>query len=120
MLTLFRMCDIMADDDKTEASARLALAAAAHLQFVTKQQQQDRQHVQQELADLRAVVHAQQQQLEQVLEPFHQLDNARSPDRPGVGLGLSIARACVQAQGGTLTLSNLPQGGLCATVQLPA
>lgn len=60
------------------------------------------------------------EQLEQVLEPFHQLDNARSPDRPGVGLGLSIARACMQAQGGTLTLSNLPQGGLCATVQLPA
>lgn len=60
------------------------------------------------------------EQLEQVLEPFHQLNSARSPDRPGVGLGLSIARACVQAQGGTLTLSNHPHGGLCATVQLPA
>lgn len=58
-------------------------------------------------------------QLENVFEPFHQLDSARSPDRPGVGLGLSIARECVQAQGGTLVLGNRPGGGLCATVRLP-
>ncbi len=58
-------------------------------------------------------------QLEQVFEPFHQLDSARSPDRPGVGLGLSIARECVQAQGGTLVLTNRPDGGLCATLHLP-
>jgi len=59
-------------------------------------------------------------QLEQVLEPFHQLDSARSPQRSGVGLGLSIARECLQTQGGTLALGNRPGGGLCATLRLPA
>ncbi len=57
-------------------------------------------------------------QLDQVLEPFYQLDGARGPGRGGVGLGLSIARACAQTQGGTLTLNNRPGGGLCATVRL--
>ncbi|MDR6213906.1 ATP-binding protein [Paracidovorax wautersii] len=59
-------------------------------------------------------------QLEQVLEPFHQLDGARGPGRGGVGLGLSIALECAQTQGGTLALHNRAGGGLCATVRLPA
>ncbi|EPN38169.1 ATP-binding protein, partial [Pseudomonas syringae] len=38
----------------------------------------------------------------------------------GLGLGLAIARACVQAHGGELTLENRPPAGLCAVVRLPA
>lgn len=55
----------------------------------------------------------------QVFEPFAQLDAARGPGRSGLGLGLSIAQACVEMQGGSLTLANRPEGGLCACIRLP-
>ncbi|MET0267326.1 MAG: ATP-binding protein [Duganella sp.] len=64
-------------------------------------------------------------ELERVFHPFAQLDPARSRDSgsdhggSGVGLGLSIARSCVEAHGGTLVLSNGSSGGLVATVTLP-
>ncbi|PPT96483.1 two-component sensor histidine kinase [Xanthomonas arboricola pv. juglandis] len=60
--------------------------------------------------------------LEQVFEPFVQLaPGAAAPEggRGGMGLGLAIARACVQAQGGELVLENR-RPGLCAIVSLPA
>ena len=68
-------------------------------------------------------------ELERVFEPFARLDTARCRDAAtdngrgpaggsGVGLGLSIARSCVEAHGGTLTLSNTPPG-LTATITLP-
>ncbi|MFT4191275.1 MAG: HAMP domain-containing sensor histidine kinase [Comamonas sp.] len=58
--------------------------------------------------------------LEAVFEPFRQLDDTRGPERSGLGLGLSIARACVEIQGGTLHLSNRAPRGLSATITLPA
>ncbi|WP_407316225.1 ATP-binding protein [Pseudomonas sp. nanlin1] len=60
--------------------------------------------------------------LEQVFEPFVQLSPGGGDTRNGggVGLGLAIARACVQAHGGELTLENRPPAGLCAVVRLPA
>ena len=67
-------------------------------------------------------------ELDRVFEPFARLDSARCRDTggpggaggSGVGLGLSIARSCVEAHGGTLTLTNGAQGGLTATISLPA
>ncbi len=59
--------------------------------------------------------------LEQVMEPFVQLapaDAAQPGHRGGMGLGLAIARACIQAHGGELVLENRTPG-LCAIVQLP-
>jgi len=38
----------------------------------------------------------------------------------GAGLGLSIVRSVAEAHGGTLTLAARPEGGLLATVRLPA
>ena len=38
---------------------------------------------------------------------------------PGVGLGLAICRAIVQAHGGVITASNRPEGGACFTIALP-
>jgi signal transduction histidine kinase len=58
-------------------------------------------------------------ELERVFEPFYRLESSRNRDGGGTGLGLSIARDIAQAHGGTLTLANLPQGGLEATLVLP-
>jgi signal transduction histidine kinase len=58
-------------------------------------------------------------QLERVFEPFVRLEDSRSRETGGVGLGLAIARSVVRAHGGELTLANRPGGGLTATVRLP-
>nr|WP_235532732.1 ATP-binding protein [Sphingomonas sp. Leaf412] len=55
-----------------------------------------------------------------VLEPFVRLDPARGRDTVGFGLGLPIVREAVTMEGGTLTLSNRPGGGLCAEILLTA
>ena len=60
-----------------------------------------------------------QAELEQVFEPFYRLEHSRNRDSGGTGLGLTIARDIAQAHGGTLTLANLPQGGLEAQLRLP-
>jgi signal transduction histidine kinase len=60
--------------------------------------------------------------LTQVFEPFVQLGRggANISEGGGFGLGLAIARACIQAHGGELALENRPPAGLCAVVRLPA
>jgi signal transduction histidine kinase len=58
-------------------------------------------------------------ELERVFQPFYRLENSRSRDTGGVGLGLAIAHAIVTAQNGTLTLTNREGTGLRARVQLP-
>lgn len=57
--------------------------------------------------------------LERVFEPFHRLDESRSRDTGGTGLGLTIARNIARAHGGEITLRNLAAGGLEATLTLP-
>jgi signal transduction histidine kinase len=58
-------------------------------------------------------------QLRSVLEPFVRLDTARPRDTVGFGLGLPIVGRIVEAEGGVLTLSNRPEGGLRAAIFLP-
>ena len=60
-----------------------------------------------------------QQELSRVLEPFYRLDDSRSRETGGAGLGLAIVRSIAQLHGGTLVLSNRPTGGLRATITLP-
>jgi signal transduction histidine kinase len=60
-----------------------------------------------------------QQELTRVLEPFYRLEESRSRETGGVGLGLAIAQSIVQSHGGTLALINRPNGGLRATIALP-
>jgi signal transduction histidine kinase len=57
--------------------------------------------------------------LARVLEPFCRLEPSRGGNTGGVGLGLSIVMQAVQREGGTLALSNRPEGGLRAEVTLP-
>jgi two-component system osmolarity sensor histidine kinase EnvZ len=56
---------------------------------------------------------------EAVFRPFFRLDEARSAETGGVGLGLTIARDAVRRHGGDLTLDQAPLGGLRARVTLP-
>lgn len=58
-------------------------------------------------------------QLEAVFEPFVRLEASRNRDTSGVGLGLAIARAIIQAHCGTTQLLNRTGGGLIAIVRLP-
>ncbi|MDV3456342.1 ATP-binding protein [Sphingomonas sp. HF-S4] len=58
--------------------------------------------------------------IERALQPFVRLDAARARDTVGFGLGLSIVSRAVEAEGGRFALSNRPEGGLRAEIQLPA
>ncbi len=54
------------------------------------------------------------------LKPFVRLDEARSQNKPGVGLGLSVVRDVARIHGGDVVLARAPQGGLRATIRIPA
>lgn len=58
--------------------------------------------------------------LERVFEPFVRVEESRSRETGGIGLGLAIARTVVHAHGGEIALANRPEGGLRQTVTLPA
>ncbi|TGX56255.1 HAMP domain-containing protein [Sphingomonas gei] len=61
-----------------------------------------------------------EESIEQALQPFVRLDSARARDTVGFGLGLSIVSRAVEAEGGTLRLTNRAEGGLRAEIHLPA
>jgi signal transduction histidine kinase len=52
---------------------------------------------------------------EGLFRPFEQLNAQRT----GLGLGLAISRRGVEANGGKLTLRNIPQKGRVFTVDIP-
>ncbi|WP_251074316.1 sensor histidine kinase, partial [Streptomyces sp. ISL-111] len=56
---------------------------------------------------------------ERIFERFVRLDDARSRDDGGAGLGLAIARDVVTRHGGTLTVHRAPEGGAAFRLWLP-
>jgi len=58
-------------------------------------------------------------ELANVVEPFKRLEGSRSRETGGAGLGLAIAKAVAEAHGGSLRLSNRPEGGLTAMLAIP-
>ncbi|MBK7615838.1 MAG: HAMP domain-containing protein [Burkholderiales bacterium] len=58
--------------------------------------------------------------LASLFEPRVRLVHGRERNEGGMGLGLGIARSIVQAHGGQLLLENHPEGGLLASIRLPA
>jgi two-component system sensor histidine kinase CpxA len=57
-------------------------------------------------------------ELEQVFRPFYRPEFARRRETGGVGLGLAIARNCIQACGGTVTCRNRSPRGLVVEIKL--
>ena len=57
--------------------------------------------------------------LDFVFEPFYRVDKARSPQRSGYGLGLSLAKTIVEAHGGRITIASEPGKGTRVRIHLP-
>ncbi len=58
-------------------------------------------------------------QLQQMFEPFHRIDQARTRETGGYGLGLAIAEKAVRLHQGIIVASNRPEGGLEVCIRLP-
>jgi len=56
---------------------------------------------------------------EQVFAPFYRLEDSRSRETGGTGLGLAVVRSILRRHGGDITLDDRPGGGLIARVTLP-
>lgn len=57
--------------------------------------------------------------ISEMLEPFTRGEASRNRATGGAGLGLTLARAVADQHGGTLLLSNRPEGGLRAEFRIP-
>ncbi|MDB5791168.1 MAG: two-component sensor histidine kinase [Massilia sp.] len=60
-----------------------------------------------------------QAEMQRVFDPFYRVETSRSRESGGTGLGLTIARNIAEQHGGSITLANLPDGGLEVTLMLP-
>lgn len=58
--------------------------------------------------------------MEEMMEPFTRLEGSRNRETGGAGLGLALVRAIMAEHGGALKLVNRAQGGLEASLVLPA
>jgi two-component system, OmpR family, sensor kinase len=57
---------------------------------------------------------------DQLFERFWRTEGGRSRGKGGAGLGLAIVKAIATAHGGSVHATNLPGGGACFEVSLPA
>lgn len=57
--------------------------------------------------------------VERAFSPFERLEVSRNRNTGGTGLGLTVARATILREGGAITLTNRPAGGLRVEVALP-
>lgn len=54
-----------------------------------------------------------------LFERFYRVDTGRTRKAGGTGLGLPIVQSTILAHGGTITVENHPEGGLCFRFTLP-
>lgn len=57
--------------------------------------------------------------IDRMFQPFVRLDESRSDETGGIGLGLAISRSIIRGHGGDIELVNRREGGLRATIRLP-
>jgi two-component system osmolarity sensor histidine kinase EnvZ len=57
---------------------------------------------------------------ENVLKPFYRMDESRSQNKSGVGLGLSISYDIIRSHGGDMLLETSPKKGLRVKISLPS
>jgi two-component system, OmpR family, sensor histidine kinase CpxA len=58
--------------------------------------------------------------LERIFQPFYRVDDARTQQTGGAGLGLSITERAVRLHGGRVRASNRAEGGLEVEIRIPA
>lgn len=58
-------------------------------------------------------------QLTRIFEPFYRVDDVRARSTGGAGLGLSIARRCLEEHGGSIAARRAEGGGLEVVLRLP-
>lgn len=58
--------------------------------------------------------------LDQLFEPFFRPEPSRDRHAGGVGLGLAIVKTCVESCNGTVSASNIAEGGFAVTITLEA
>ncbi|MEJ2699052.1 MAG: ATP-binding protein [Desulfuromonadales bacterium] len=58
-------------------------------------------------------------ELAKIFEPFYRVDEARTRESGGTGIGLAITERAVRLHGGTVTAANAPEGGLVVEIFLP-
>jgi signal transduction histidine kinase len=56
---------------------------------------------------------------EQVFAPFYRLEESRSRETGGTGLGLAVVRSIIRRHGGDIALEDRPGGGMIVRVTLP-
>ena len=61
-----------------------------------------------------------EERMAEMMEPFTRLEGSRNRETGGAGLGLALVRAIMIEHGGALKLANRAQGGLEASLVLPA
>jgi two-component system OmpR family sensor kinase len=57
---------------------------------------------------------------DKVFERFYRLDESRSRDSGGTGLGLAVVASIVRAHSGRVHIDETPGGGACIRIYLPA
>ncbi|MDO8417204.1 MAG: ATP-binding protein [Agitococcus sp.] len=77
----------------------------------------EQRHVLIDIAD--SGIGVQIEQRESIFEAFHQANTGLNRHFAGTGLGLSIAREFAELHGGTLSVSNAPEGGALFRLILP-
>jgi two-component system sensor histidine kinase CpxA len=60
------------------------------------------------------------QEIESIFRPFYKVDQARSPQKGGFGVGLAIAERSVKLHRGEVRASNRAEGGLTIEMRFPA